>query len=392
LRCIQIPGRISKIREETFARSGLKTVAIPPTVLVIENSAFAYCASLLSVELPKGLRKIGGRAFQSCEQLVNVEIPSSVTKIGEKAFERCERRLELRLGVNIEALESRFGGLPIHKICYFQAQYSQAAKLKRLEKAIEGDAPGSTSFGRGGGLFACCMQNQAWEQPDDVTSHGSFVDPFGMTPLHILVLSARPNIQVCEVLLTNYPSNILQNDKNGRSPMDYVCMANAPIAIAKLLLTTQQTFFQNESPNWKYCISIANRYDSLELILFFVRSNINHRLDYLGLRKWAKDVSAMIGRIADFSHPESREEHIDRIYHRLVFYEEKEILSLLELALWKAKMDVELRTSRKTSNIPAMIFDATTRRNCRINSGTEIVIHNVLPFLAGGDHYIYYCK
>jgi hypothetical protein len=40
--------------------------------------------------------------------------------------------------------------------------------------------------------------------------------------------------------------------------------------------------------------------------------------------------------------------------------------------------------------MPAMIFDAATRRNCRINSGAEIVIHNVLPFLADGDHYIYY--
>jgi hypothetical protein len=393
LHCIQIPGGISKIREETFARSGLKTVAIPPTVLVIKSSAFAYCASLLSVELPMGLRKIGERAFESCEHLVNVEIPSSVTKIGDRAFERCERRLELRLGVNIEALDSRFGDLPIHNICYFQAQYAQAAKLKRLEKAILNDAAGWTRTRRGGGPFSCCMQNQAWEQPDDVTSRGSFVDPFGMTPLHILVLSARPSVQFCEMLLTNYPSNVLQQDKYGRSPMDYVCMANAPIAIVKLLLTSQETFFPNNSPNWKYFISMSNRYDSLELILFFVRSNINHRLDCLGLRAWTKDVSKMIRRIAELSHPESREEYIDQIYQKLLFYEGKEILSLLELALWKAKMDVELRTSGKTSNIvPAMSFDSATRRNCRFTSGAEIVIHNVLPFLAGGDQYIYYCK
>jgi hypothetical protein len=390
LRFIQIPQRISKIREETFARSGLKTVAIPPNVLVIENSAFAYCASLLSVELPKGLRKIGNRAFETCERLVNVEMPSSVTKIGEKAFERCDRRLQLCLGVNIEALDSRFRGLPIHKICYFQAQYTQSAKLKRLEKAIVSDAGGSTRIGRRGGLFACCMRNQAWEQPNEMTSYGTFTDPFGMTPLHILVLSARPSVKFCEMLLTNYPSNIVQTDKYGRSPMDYVCMANAPLAIAKLLLTTQETFFPNEPPNWKEFISIANRYHSLDLLLFFVRCYINPRLDFLGLRKWKKGVTGMIGRIADLSRPEPRAEHIDQIYQKLVFYEGKEILSLLEMALWKAKMDVELRTSRKTSNMPAMIFDTETRSNCRINSGAEIVIHNVLPFLAGGDHYIYY--
>lgn len=383
LRSIHIPGgTITKIREETFAQSGLTTIAIPWSVVVIEKSAFAFCRSLLSVELPKRLRKIEDQAFKSCEGLLNVEIPNSVTRLGDKAFEWCQIRLTLRFGVNLERLERRFDGLPVHKVCYFQANYSEDAKIKRLRTAI---SPASTSStgGKLSGLFPSCIHKQAIERPHETTSYGNFVDPFGMTPLHLLCLSARPSSNVCQMLLTNCPSDVLHRDKYGNTPMDYICMANAPVSLAKLVLNAHKTFFPEEpSSSWEYIVTRANSCNAGVLVLFFVRSATNHRVDCLGLRRWRKNISAMVGEIIDKTSSRSRVALIDEVYKKIAFYEQKEILSLLELALWKAMMDAEARGNKSKTRV---ISDATMRNNYRITAGAETVIPNVLPYLVDGN-------
>jgi hypothetical protein len=62
----------------------------------------------------------------------------------------------------------------------------------------------------------------------------------------------------------------------------------------------------------------------------------------------------------------------------------KEFTTLLELALWKVKLDekdeventLEIQKTKK-----AKIDDDTARQELRITSGANIVIKNVLPFL-----------
>jgi hypothetical protein len=60
-------------------------------------------------------------------------------------------------------------------------------------------------------------------------------------------------------------------------------------------------------------------------------------------------------------------------YSRLKWLEQKEAISLLELALWKAKLDI--------STSDPMQLNGSDRSKYRINCGDEIVISNVLPFL-----------
>eukprot|EP00980_Cylindrotheca_fusiformis_P023875 scaffold11103_cov117-Cylindrotheca_fusiformis.AAC.1 len=75
-------------------------------------------------------------------------------------------------------------------------------------------------------------------------------------------------------------------------------------------------------------------------------------------------------------------------------YAQKEILSLLELCLWKVKIG-EASTSKKAkigeaTSKKAKIGEATSkkeehilanRRRCRVMSGADVVIPHVLPFL-----------
>jgi hypothetical protein len=80
------------------------------------------------------------------------------------------------------------------------------------------------------------------------------------------------------------------------------------------------------------------------------------------------------------------------LYFKLATYERLESVSLLELALWKVKIDrckaayhtdhergEECRSTRP--RLDKAHLDGVDRQSCRINSGADAVISNVLPFL-----------
>ncbi len=52
----------------------------------IEESAFANCTSLQSIELPEGIIEIGASAFAWCDALTKITLPSTLQKIGEYAL------------------------------------------------------------------------------------------------------------------------------------------------------------------------------------------------------------------------------------------------------------------------------------------------------------------
>ena len=59
-------------------------------------------------------------------------------------------------------------------------------------------------------------------------------------------------------------------------------------------------------------------------------------------------------------------------YHKL-----KEATTILELALWKNKMNVISQGDEKSNKIA----DSDYRKHCRINCGADIVIEHVLSYL-----------
>lgn len=62
---------------------------IPNGVVFIDDSAFYYCTSLLSVTIPDSVINIGFNGFYSCSALTNVMIGNSVTNIGSAGFRYC---------------------------------------------------------------------------------------------------------------------------------------------------------------------------------------------------------------------------------------------------------------------------------------------------------------
>ena len=65
LSAMKLPLTITKIGENVFSKSGLKTIEIPDKVTAIGGDAFAYCDNLSSVIIGKGAKTISKGAFYS---------------------------------------------------------------------------------------------------------------------------------------------------------------------------------------------------------------------------------------------------------------------------------------------------------------------------------------
>ena len=67
--------------------SGLTSVTIPNSVVIIEHYAFYQCTGLTSIDIPNSVTSIGNYAFYQCSNLSSITIPNSLTSIGLVAFD-----------------------------------------------------------------------------------------------------------------------------------------------------------------------------------------------------------------------------------------------------------------------------------------------------------------
>ena len=70
-------------------------------------------------------------------------------------------------------------------------------------------------------------------------------------------------------------------------------------------------------------------------------------------------------------------DHYKAEHHRYV----KEAVTLLELALWKAKLDEKEEDSAERKTKTAKLDSESVRKEKRVTCGADTVIRNVLPFL-----------
>ena len=92
------------------------------------------------------------------------------------------------------------------------------------------------------------------------------------------------------------------------------------------------------------------------------------------------DIKSMVEEVSSIGGKGAMTAHFDKIHSKLVTYKRKypqlkDATSLLELALWKSKVD-ELRGGGQTANM---------KNECRTSCGAAIIIPNVLPYLIGDE-------
>ena len=90
---MEIPSRLDgaavvEIGKEAFSkRHSLKSVAIPDSVEVVGEAAFAECGRLQELHLGAGIKKIEKGAFRDCSSLRRVVLPSTLEALARDAFD-----------------------------------------------------------------------------------------------------------------------------------------------------------------------------------------------------------------------------------------------------------------------------------------------------------------
>ena len=259
-------------------------------------------------------------------------------------------------------------------------------------------------------------------------------DCLGMTPLHILACSKHQDYELYEFLRENFgprmrlyyttedrwgclpifyallgdvPSrirNFFVNELRQTAP-DYVfdvrrlvenlCKCGATLDAVKYVLCARHEMFNVESVDWDQFVadlaaSASAQRVPVEVFRFLIHLSIYDRVEQLGLEKWRAAIRDEVNRLPDKGNMRNTE--LKGIKLKLAFAEYtydqlKEATFILELALWKAKIDEcnslvgKKRSSNRLSNKRMRVDKEGFVHQCRISCGAEVIIRNVLPFL-----------
>jgi hypothetical protein len=209
LRCtIRLHDGIESIGGYSFAACIFTNFRVPLLITMIPKSMLSGCYSMFSLEISGDVMEILNCAFGHCYCLRNVAFPPNAV-FGDNIFinEGVSTITDLQqlFGDSnariIWELQHRFDELPIHSIVYYQSYYEGV--LQRLLAAINL---------RSG-------QRRTLRVKLDPT--GNQQDCLGMTPLHILACSSVHDMEVYRVIVENYPTNLITEDRWGALPLLY---------------------------------------------------------------------------------------------------------------------------------------------------------------------------
>ena len=232
------------------------------------------------------------------------------------------------------------------------------------------------------------------------------------------------------MIVENYPANLITEDRWGALPLLYAFWGTAPSEIIQFLLESYHSLYPNHEFNWTMMVETMGRHTpkkSIENLLrvkqmhfpeqpidweyllidfaqpfkfhtpgvlfqeqmcFLFISGMSDRVEALAFKVWRDFIINMI-HTADFASWGGNQHIILRIRAKVAQFEGKipklkEVTRILELALWKMRMDEKSYRRNMTRSICQMKMtsdESDIRRQCRVTCGADVVIDLVLPFL-----------
>ncbi|WP_289732917.1 leucine-rich repeat domain-containing protein [uncultured Duncaniella sp.] len=112
LKSIVIPDSITVIEQSKFMNcSALEVVCLHDSIKIIEDNAFSGCTNLKSLQLPDKIEIIGKDAFSYCENLSGTINLNNTKSLGEAAFNHCSAIEEIIMSPYINKIGySTFSG------------------------------------------------------------------------------------------------------------------------------------------------------------------------------------------------------------------------------------------------------------------------------------------
>ena len=404
LRALHLPDSVESIGDCAFAHGRFPNVRIPPLITTINDGVFYNCSSVFSAELPETVARfnggLNGDVFNNCRSLRNVAVPPH-TIVDVNTFNNCTDLLQL-FGTQpkiTSALKHRFDNLLVHKMVYYHSYNNLTSE--QLNNAINVASSQTRSHGNPTGNQQDCL---------------------GMTPLHILACSSVHHLELYQVLIEKYPKNLITEDRWGTVPLLYAVWGDAPSEILqllvnsyksiypdyefdwtsmittlgercapecsiKMLLDLQKVSFSAQKIDWDKVLNTLANNDAYALRATFqclVKVGISTRVDAIGIKLWRDDMAKMM--VEPIPLQQSKGDWLDNVKTKLATYEAeyyklKEATTIVELVLWKNKMNDQL-PQRKARRVKKMkIEDSAIRKQCRVSCASDVVNQHVLPYL-----------
>jgi hypothetical protein len=412
LNVLQLSDRVEIIGEGAFESCTFTKFRSPPLVTTITRGMLVHCNNLLSLELPKNIIEVKGFAFVSCYSLRNIALASN-TVIDERAFNNCSDLLQIFDGLYelVNALRLRFNGLPIHSKLYYISYYDQMTAEEFLNTIV---------IGKNG----------------ELDPSGMHQDCLGMTVLHILACSTVQCLELYQLMIEKYPANLIVEDAWDALPLLYAIWGDAPSEIIEFLVNSYQSLYPAHEFDWSNMVITLGKanaskeviqnlldvqltlspgynidWDSILGVLaertaryephaspktfcFLTRCCIATRVKAIGVEHFRNDMDDdwmgydkyKLNRQAWHDETLTKLEYYESEYRRL-----KEMTSLLELAMWKTRMD-DARTILDQGetigggNKRMKMDPSDFRLHCRISCGADHVVENVWPYLLPPDY------
>ena len=284
----------------------------------IEDNAFKYCKNLLTVETHDGLRKIGTSAFYWCKSLRRINL-KSVVEIDYRAFFGCDNLESVEFGDKLETIgDGAFGWTSLKHLKLPSIVNIGGTAFLNCTRLIDIELSGRLET-IGSGAFCGCERLQRIAVP--LTRDLFDVNQF---------LQRYNHFDKCEQLTT--------------------------VDIVGENLTKTVASLHMES--WR-----------VEMIAEINR--INQHLPVTHADDKTFEIHQWMNSVLD------KMDHYKAEHCRYV----KEGITLLELALWKAKLDEKEENAAEGPTKKDKDDCESVRVQKRITCGAETAIKNVLPFL-----------
>ncbi len=293
------------------------------------------------VRIAENVDTILERAFQDCYQLIEVEGHNRLRKVEEYAFHGCRRlsRVNKMQGL-IEIEDWAFSGCSALSELEFdnleiigQNAFVNCNSLRTI------NMPSIRRVGSGAFMRCVELTDVVFGKDLERIEDGAF---FNCTALRHIAISLEDNILIIDNNAFDYCENLSRVD---------TLFGEINRNISSLHMESWRVEMQEEMDRINQTLPNTHSFEKADAI-----------------KQW-------ITRVL------SRMEHFKSEHQMLV----KEAMTLLELALWKAKLLNEADEKRCNVNAVtknAKIVTGDARKEHRVTCGASIVIKNVLPFLA----------
>jgi hypothetical protein len=195
--------------------------------------------------------------------------------------------------------------------------------------------------------------------------------------------------EIVEFLVNSYQSLYPNHELDWNGMLITMGRAYASERVIQNLIDVQQSLSPEYNIDWDQVLGVLaeTEYDMYpKTFCFLTRCSIATRVNVIGVKHF-RDAMAddWMGDDNYFNREEWRAETVTKLeYYESEYQRLKEITSLLELALWKSRMDDDSKVGGR-GNKKIKIDLSEFRLQCRVSCGADHVVENVWPYLLPPD-------